>query len=271
MNSKYPLFSYLVASASHFSFRFIFKLYGFANAFLSGFWLGIMGEKSLDAVDEISYSQKNLYTNEDYNMSGLFNWEKEMIDKHFRHARNLLLIAVGGGREVFALIKLGFKVEGYECNPKLVEFGNALLEKLEMPDRIKLLPRDHVPPGSGEYDGIIVGWGAYSHIRGREKRKQFINKLLPLLKWKAPLMISFVTRKVDTTHDKIIIYVSSFFRFLRGISRTEHGDRLNYNYFHYFRKDEIFSELQACQFRVLDFYDKEYGCAVAEKIMSDTL
>jgi hypothetical protein len=269
MKSKPPFFPHLVARVSQFSFNFFFKILNLGNVLLNGFWLGIMGEKSLDAADELFYSRNTQYIDEEYNTSGLFDWEKEMIEKHFKHARNLLLIAAGGGREVFALNKLGFKLESYECNPKLVEFGNAVLEKNGMPDRIKLLPRDHVPSSSSDYEGIIVGWGAYSNIRGRERRKQFISKLLPLLKFKAPLMISFFTRQKDTMQDKIIYWVANFFRFLRGKARAERGDRLNFFYFHLFRKEEIFSELQACQLKVIEFYDKEYGCAIAEKNMPD--
>ena len=85
----------------------------------------------------------------------------------------------------------------------------------------------------------------------------------PFLKEKAPLMISFVTRRGDTKHDKIIFFVSNFFRFFRGKYRTELGDRMNYQFFHFFSEEEVISELKACDFKVVDFYNKEYGCAVS--------
>jgi hypothetical protein len=261
---KYPV-SRLIARLSHFSMRFILKCYAVVHSLLSGFWLGIMGEKSLDAVDDLAYARKKLYSDEIYNTSGLFEWEKTMIEKYFKDIRDLLLIAAGAGREVIELSKRGFELDSYECNPGLVKSGNALLEKKGISVRIKLLPRDQVPSDIREYEGIIIGWGAYSHMRGSKRRKSFIMQLKPFLKEKAPLMISFVTRKGNTIHDNIIYFVSNFFRFFKGKRRTERGDRMDYQFFHYFSEDEIVSELQTCGYKVVEYYSQEYGCVVARK------
>lgn len=255
----------MIARISYFSLRNLLKLYTYVYSLLAGFWLGILGEKSFDAIDEIFYSNRSMYSDDEYNTSGLFDWEKVMIEKYFKSARSLLLIAAGGGREVFELSKMGYNLDSYECNPRLVESGNALLEKKGISTRVELLPRDQVPVKIRKYDGIIVGWGAYSHIRGSKRRKRFINQLYPFLKDKAPLMISFVTRDKDKRQDKIVYWVANFFRFIRGKSRIEWGDRMSYNFFHFFTEQEINSELQDCKLKVVDFDKKEYGYAVAIK------
>ena len=77
--------------------------------------------------------------------SGLFEWEKPIIEKHFSNAKSILLIAAGGGREVLALIKMGFEVDSYECNTKLIEYGNELLQRNKIDTKIKYLPRNSVP------------------------------------------------------------------------------------------------------------------------------
>src|SRR5512143_3737804 len=95
-----------VAKLSHLSFRFLKNLTDFLDALSSGFGLGVMGDKSLDFSDEIYYNQTKYYTEDKYNESGLFEWEKPMSQKHFSNAKRILLIAAGGGREVLALSKM---------------------------------------------------------------------------------------------------------------------------------------------------------------------
>ena len=86
MKCKSHFISRLIARFSHFSFRFVFKGYAVVHSLLTGFWLGIMGEKSFDAVDDLAYTRKLLYSDEIYNTSGLFDWEREMIEKALRAA-----------------------------------------------------------------------------------------------------------------------------------------------------------------------------------------
>jgi hypothetical protein len=100
-----------MARLSHLSFRFLKKLTDFLDTLFSGFWLGVMSEKSLDFSDELFYKGTKSYSDDKYNLSGLFEWEKPMIEKHFSNAKSILLLAAGGGREVLALTKLGIEVD----------------------------------------------------------------------------------------------------------------------------------------------------------------
>ncbi len=178
-----------ITRLSHSSLEFIKKTYNLMDAVLSGFWLGVMSDKSLDLYDELHYNKSEKYTDDNYNLSGLFEWEKERIVKYFSKSKKILLLAAGGGRETVALIRMGYIVDSYECNRKLVEYGNVFLQKYTKDYIIKYLQKDSVPDLIRKYDGIIIGWGAYSHIRGSEKRIAFLKKLQPFLKKDAPLMI----------------------------------------------------------------------------------
>ncbi|MDT8402617.1 MAG: hypothetical protein RQ743_13060, partial [Bacteroidales bacterium] len=146
------------------------KIYHFMNAVLTGFWLGVMGDKTLDHSDDLHYKRSKKYIDDSYNKSGLFRWEKAALKKYFPEAGSILLLAAGGGRETYALSRMGFEVDSYECNKALVENGNEFLQRSGIEERIKYLPRDTVPEEGRKYDGIIVGWGAYTHIRGSEHR-----------------------------------------------------------------------------------------------------
>jgi hypothetical protein len=253
----------IVARLSHKTFRFLKNLTNFLDALFSGFWLGVMGKKSIDFSDELYYNKAKSYSNDKYNESGFFGWEKPIIEKYFSGAKSILLIAAGGGREVIALNKMGIEVDAYECNPKLVEFGNLLLEKHDINSRIKSLARNSVPEDIKQYDGIIIGWGAYSLIRGRETRIGFLNSIRPFFKSDTCLMVSFIYSTRRSRKDKIIKQVSDFLTFLHKKSRAEIGDRLVPNFIHYFSEEEIKSEFAQADLEVIDYSSSDYGCLIA--------
>jgi 2-polyprenyl-3-methyl-5-hydroxy-6-metoxy-1,4-benzoquinol methylase len=252
-----------IAKLSYSSLQFLKRLYNFFDAVLSGFWLGVLSEKSLDFYVELHYNRSRKYTDDIYNLSGLLGWEKERIEKYFSNAKSILLIAAGGGRETAALSRMGFEVDSYECNTNLIEYGNLFLQKNSIDSGIKYLPENSVPVEIKKYDGIIIGWAAYSHVQGNKKRISFLTKLYPFLNKESPLMISFLTKEEKGTQDKIVKNVSNFFRFFSGKDKTESGDRLMSYFVHFFNEKEIQSELAQSKFRVIDYYDIEYGCAIA--------
>jgi hypothetical protein len=256
-------FHKFTAKLSHLIFRFLKGLINFLDAAFSGFWLGVMSRKSFDFSDELYYNRNKNYTDDKYNLSGLFNWEKAMIEKHFSSARTILLIAAGGGREVLALSRMGLEVDSYECNAGLVEYGNAFLEKNKNESRIKYLPRNAVPVEIKKYDGIIIGWGAYSHIQGNRNRLSFLERLYPFMHKESRLMISFLWVHKRTGRDKIVKNVSNFFRMFTKKDKTEPGDKLEPGFIHYFIEDEIKGELTRAKYNVLDYYASEYGCLIA--------
>ena len=252
-----------MARLSRSSFKITKKTYEFFDAVLAGFWLGVLSEKSLDYSDELSYNNYKQYTDDKYNQSGLFKWEKAGIEKYFKDLTKILLLGAGGGRETLALSKMGFKVDSYECNIKLINYGNELLQKNKINSTIKYLPRNSVPDEVEKYDGIIIGWGAYSHIRGRANRLSFLASLYPFLKEEAPLMISFLLRQGSSNKDKIVKSISSFFRIIRNKIKTEPGDRFSHIFLHYFTEKEIKEELQQSKYRVIGYNKAEDGCVVA--------
>jgi len=252
-----------IAKLSHLSFKFLKKLTDFLDAAFSGFFLGVMSQKSLDFSDELYYNRNKSYLEDKYNLSGLFEWEKPVIQKYFSNAKSILLIAAGGGREALALSKMGYEVDSYECNKALIEYGNKLLQKNKIENLIKYLPRNTVPEEIRKYDGIIIGWGAYSHIPGFKKRLFFLAGLYPFLHKETPLMISFLFTHGRNRRDKIIKNVSNFFRIFGNKDKTEPGDRLEPGFIHYFTEEEIKSELIQSKFSIIEYSSKDYGCVIA--------
>lgn len=246
------------------SFRILDQVHNFLYAIISGFWLGVMSEESLDLADERYYCQIKKYSNDRYNSFGLFRWEEVVIKSHFSNAKNFLLIAAGGGREALALAKMGFVVDSYECNSKLIESGNILLQKNGIDKKISYLPRNAVPSEIKIYDGIIIGWAAYTHIRGHNQRLAFIQKLHQFLKnSESALMVSFEVRRSPSEQEKVIKFVSNIFRCLSHRDKVELGDRLIPVFAHYFSEDEIKKEFVKAGYIVNEYSEVDYGCIIA--------
>ncbi len=232
-------------------------------ALYTGFWLGVLDREDLYRVDQQYYDAERMYRRPEYNLKGLWNWESRAIATHFADCRNLLVASAGGGREMIALLKLDYEVEGFECNPSLVEFGNRLLEDGGYATRIRYIPPDECPPAEAPYQGAVVGWGAYMHIAGRERRIRFARDLRAQLVQGAPLLLSFYGRSPSNRAFHAQARVANLIRFLRRKERLEVGDTLSPNFCHSFVRDEIADELREAGFELVEFSTEEYCHAVA--------
>jgi hypothetical protein len=247
--------------------RSLEKVFILLNALFNGFWLGILGRGTLHSIDQAYYDNSQTYDDyryrdEEYNRKGLWKWEKKVIDQYFLSCKKLLLLSVGGGREVLALNKLGYEVDGFECNPHLVEFANELMAKEGLNSMIKISPRDDCPPLAQSYDGIVVGWGSYMLIQGREKRILLLKKLRKVIQAGSPILISFFVRSKSSTYFKLVCFFGNIIRFLFRQDRLEMGDNLAPNYVHHFTQEEIELELQASGFKLALYSTETYGHAV---------
>lgn len=249
------------------SLKFIYKLlltfYSVLSACFAGFWLGVLKRNTLLAIDERYYSSHARYQDNDYNRSGLWLWEDDMMARYFEGKKQLVLVGAGAGREVLALRRLGYDVQGFECNADLVKNANVMLEQEGFPPNVQVSPPDICPPSGQTFDGLIVGWGAYMLIQGRAKRIALLKSMREQGDTGAPLLVSFFVRRPDEQRYKIIAALGNFFRRLSGRDLIEVGDDLEPEYVHYFTEEELSKELTEAGFRLEYFADTPYGHAVA--------
>lgn len=233
------------------------------NACFVGFWLGVLPKNILHLADQDYYNTTRMYSDLTYNQQGLWPWESYAIETYFQSCQSLLLIGAGGGREVYALAKLGYHVDGYECHPGLVEFANQLLTSASFSSRVQWLERDSVPQTDQQYQGAIVGWSAYMLIQGRENRIRFLKQLRILLPINAPILISFYHHpNKDYFHFKVVVKVGNLFRRLFRQDLLEIGDDLAPEFVHYFNQAEIEQELKEAGFHLAFYGSQDYGHAV---------
>jgi hypothetical protein len=231
----------------------------------NGTWLGLLTAEERVAVTAYFYSNSRTYLGREHNASGLFVWERPAIERYFRPGSSLLVTAAGAGREVLQLRRMGFHVQGFECSPSLVRASEKLFREQDGGSPIMLALPNEVPAGLPGFDGVVVGWGGYHHIPGRERRIRFLRQLRSLLGAGSPLLVSFFHRADSEAYDKWLSRVARVVRLLtlfRG-EPVEPGDRLtSCTQCHCFTETEIREELKAAGFRMDHYSVEEYGHAV---------
>jgi hypothetical protein len=245
--------SRLRAGAVHLGIRLVRRAYGYVDATAAGIALGIMDRRHLHALDRLHYGRASSYQSEAHNLRGLFDWEHEAVDGWFRGCRSLVVVGAGGGREVLALSRMGFEVDGYECNERLVRAAGALLPAQGCPARVLPLPRDASPAPGRAYDGLVAGWSAYMLIPGRAARIGFLRGMAALAAPGAPLLLSFFTRTAGNARWRRIAEVAAPLRRLRRAEPVEEGDDLVPNYVHRFTEEEVRAEMAEGGFELLRF------------------
>jgi hypothetical protein len=244
------------------------NLIPFIETVFQGFWLGFLERKDFDIITQIYFSSTEMYQEEVYNLSGLWDWEEQIVNNFFKDCRTVLVGAAGGGREVIALSKRGINVDAFECNKNLVLFCAHLLEKYDIFAKIVLSAPDHVPNDLGIYDGLIVGWGGYMHIVGHESRVRFLKECHEHVKPNSPIFLSFWIRDESYIFDFHSTRIAKSIRFLRGNDEPiEIGDTIDSpGYYHRFTKDEIEKELKEAGFLLVFYSESGVPRAVGKAI-----
>jgi hypothetical protein len=229
-----------------------------------GFWLGVLTDAELDAIDTRYYDDRGSYRDADYNEQGLFAWETKVVEEHFGGCQRVVVTAAGGGREVLALRERGVEADGFECNATLAAAGRALLESRGYSDAVRRCARDEWPTTEA-YDGAIAGWGSYMLIRGRRRRVAFLRGAARSLPSGSPLLVSFFSRSSIGPDLRLTAALGNVIRGLTRRERLEAGDALAPNFVHLFTQDGIREELKEGGFELLSFSRGPYPHAVARR------
>jgi hypothetical protein len=238
------------------------SLLGVVKGTFDGVWLGVMPPAQLDALDDLVYRRRARYSHEEYNRTGLWTWEQRAVDRYFTRACRVVVTAAGGGREVMALLDQGFDAVGFECNPQLVAVGRRMLAAAGHGDRLRPCGRHRWPEQAGTCDAVVVGWGSYTHISGRQRRVQFLRDAGDHLTDGGVVLLSFWTVTGPTVYLRTVARVGTAIRRLARRPAVECGDTLSQSYVHFFTPAAVADELAAAGFELLEFHDGEYGVAV---------
>ena len=156
----------------------------------------------------------------------------------------------------------GYEVIGFEPHEELVRFGNELLHLDGTDARIQVSDRDGWPADAGEADGVVVGWGGYMLLSGRDRRIAFLRDAARLLPTGAPLLVSFFATDHQDLRLRTTARVACAIRRLLGREPVAVGDALAPNLVHFFTREDIAGELADGGFDLIDFGTTDYGWAV---------
>lgn len=230
---------------------------------VSGFALGLFDREDFHYLDELNAGRTGKWASESHNLRGLLSWEEKALKAWFPSGGRLLITAVGGGREVLALEPMGYDLQAFECNPELVEAANRHLRTHGLASRVETCSRDRAPSTTGHFDGVIVGWGSYTLIMGRDARINFLRALREHLVEGAPLLLSYFKLEGSSRlGDRIQRAIASRLRRLRGAPALEKNDVMDWNYRHRFPDAEIRAELAEAGFETAYISDDAYAHAV---------
>lgn len=111
------------------------------------------------------YDAVSHYRDVENQNSGLFPFEKRMLDRFFPHPPARLLVpGAGGGREVIALLERGYTVDAFEPVAEQVEAANKIITA-RFGTRVECSTLEEwAEHPQGTYDAIFTGWGMWTHI-----------------------------------------------------------------------------------------------------------
>jgi hypothetical protein len=223
--------------------RFILFIHNGVAACIQGVALGLLSNEQLDRMTAKRYAGSfQSYAETSFLNSGLFLWEREAISHYFPRSGRVLVAAAGAGREMIALAKSGYRVDGFDCCPPLLECGQNELTRQGIDAMLEYAPPSSAPARGRECDAILVGFSGYMYIPGRENRINFLKDLCGFLHPGAPLMVSFMEgfpgrRRTWTAK------IGTAIRKLRGASPVEEGDSFKGGFQHHFVYEQIQSEM----------------------------
>jgi hypothetical protein len=91
---------------------------------------------------------------------------------------------------MIALVRMGYRVEGFECSLPMVEAGRTALRLRGMDAPLQWAPPSRLPELTSEFHAAIIGWNAWSYIVPAQRRLEFLRELQTHLVAGAPVLIS---------------------------------------------------------------------------------
>jgi len=235
----------MIAAVYFVAERLLLRIHNGIAVLIQGVALGLLSNKQLEDLTVLRYSTEASvasYAQPSYLNSGLFPWERETIQRFFPRGGRVLVAAAGAGREMIALAKAGFAVDGFDCCSLLVESGRQELRKQEIDATLDYAPPSAVPRHGGRYDAVLVGFSGYMYIPGRDRRIRFLRDLCGFLDPEAPVMVSFT----EGSYGKRRAWTATIgtaIRMLRRAESVEEGDCLKAGFQHHFVRQQIVSEM----------------------------
>ena len=229
--------------------------------------MGLLPESAYDVISEKSYGAGDQYTNHAYLDSGFHFWEELAVRSYFAPGSHVLVGSAGGGREMIALARAGYRVTGFECSRAMVATGQQALIQRGISGTLVWAPPSVAPDLGGPFDALIVGWNGYGYISPRSRRIEFLRKLRAQLRPGAPVMVSMAMRSGQA---RLVIWTPRVANLVRACTFRarvfEPGDSFAGRPKMHFGRRQIENEMREAGFSFTRMYAwGGYGALIAKK------
>jgi 2-polyprenyl-3-methyl-5-hydroxy-6-metoxy-1,4-benzoquinol methylase len=157
------------------------------NAFLY-FATGLLRAENLDAAargEWIDYS----ISNEDVD-AGLSRDERQFYTRHLRPGDRVLIVGCGAGRDLLALHRLGYHVDGLDHSDTVIDLARKHLARHGLTASVRAGAIQSAAL-DGQYDVVIFSDGCYSLIRSASARTSALTRIGKHLAPRGRVLISY--------------------------------------------------------------------------------
>ena len=188
-------------------------------------------------------------------LGGLVPWERAYYARTLRPDDRILLIGCGTGRDLIALLREGYRVEGLDPAPEAIALARGMLDRLGLAAPLHTAAiEDFVPPA--RFDVLAFSPFAYSYIPQSRRRRALLARLAPYLEPGGRMIVTYVPAPRARRLPLLLTRAGGWLT--RSDWRAEPGDRVfgsaprrhTVHYEHGFVEGEIEAEAVASGLRI---------------------
>jgi SAM-dependent methyltransferase len=222
----------------------------FGNAFLY-LAAGLLRADELDAAARDEWIDFSI-SDEDVD-AGLSRGERQFFEGHLRSGDRVLLVGCGAGRDLLALGRLGYHVDGLDHSPQVIAIARAHLARH---GAAVVLHTGTIESAALDrrYDAVIFSNGCYSLVRGARRRAAALARVADHLVRGGRVLISYHGFTRQSALGLWLLRTSA--RVARAGWSAEPGDVFwrhrpgrTLRYRHHFTRGELIAEIEAAGFR----------------------
>jgi len=195
---------------------------------------------------------------------GLFPTESQLIEKHFHPASAVLDVGCGGGREAFALARLGFAVTAVDYKPEFVETCQAKAAALGLQIEVRTADVLALPFADQQFDHVVMVGQLLGHIRGHDKRVAALREIRRVMRPGAALVSTNAVER--NRFYRLYFWVVNHARAIynprglepydapvRRVGGKHQWGRAGRPIFHWYRTDEFSSDAREAGWTVAEY------------------
>jgi SAM-dependent methyltransferase len=180
---------------------------------------------------------------------GLFGWEERFYARCMTPGERVLVVGCGSGRDLLALLRLGYRADGLEPVGACVQLARARLAAAGLTARVHVAEVTTATL-TESYDVVLFSWFCYSYLPGRARRLAALHAVRRHLAPGGRIVVSYILA-LPGARTLPVRLAQLTARLSRSDWRPEPGDvflrRADTGYIHYehrFRPDEIEAEMR---------------------------